>query len=121
MTLSTTRKFKGYENFTLKIDAVTGQKQPKITGWQNQKGAKLVTMESAAVTKAVLTGKVGGVTVIDFGLPAAPRRNSGGTVSPPTSCLQWTTPFSSTRLESRPRKATIATLSMTHGSRLALT
>ena len=66
MTLSTTRKFKGYENFTLKIDAVTGQKQPKITGWQNQKGAKLVTMESAAVTKAVLTGKVGGVTVIDF-------------------------------------------------------
>ena len=52
MTLSTTRKFKGYENFTLKIDAVTGQKQPKITGWQNQKGAKLVTMESAAVTKA---------------------------------------------------------------------
>ena len=52
--------------FTLKIDAVTGKKEPKITGWQNQKGAKLVTMESAAVTKAVLTGKVGGVTVIDF-------------------------------------------------------
>ena len=40
--------------------------EPKIAGWQNQMGAKLVTMESAAVTKAVLTGKVGGVTVIDF-------------------------------------------------------
>ena len=66
MTLSTTRKFKGYENFTLKIDAVTGKKEPKIAGWQNQKGVKLVTMESAAVTKAVLTGKVGDVTVIDF-------------------------------------------------------
>ena len=109
MTLSTTRKFKGYENFTLKIDAVTGQKQPKITGWQNQKGAKLVTMESAAVTKAVLTGKVGGVTVIDFDS------------EPAYILLQWTSPFSSTRLESRPRKATIVTLSMTHGSRLALT